>query len=295
MPNMIIAGSPGVFLTNITFCYLEVLRITLNEEIVYIVVISFKEQYPMIKKSKIIFSVTLFFSMFLYAGDLESIQLEIQQTMESWINNDIDSENMLNSLSRMEANLEEENDNWEVEYWKSRISLVKGQIYFEQREKKLSIRELQKSLTYAEESNIQKEMSDTWRTMSEANSLLMMQKGFLYIVANHALAQDQAKRALELDPDNARASLVIAQFLCNAPSIAGGNLEEGLSLLKTLYKRDDLNGVDRFAILQSLSMIYLDNERLGDAMIYCRLALSLYPQNIKCNELLLEIKEDLKG
>ena len=142
--------------------------------------------------------------------------------------------------------MEDETINWESEYVKSRISLIKGQIYFEQEEKRSSIRELEKSLNFAEESINRIERSETLRTMAEANSLLMLQKGFIYIIANFKRPQNQAERALELDPDNSRAALVIAQFLCNAPAIAGGNLNEGIALLKSQADRDDLKKEDKF-------------------------------------------------
>jgi len=244
---------------------------------------------------QIIFILTLCLPMFLYAENLEEFQQDLQFSMESWLTNDISSNDMFSRLNELEVNLEQKSSDWESVYWKSRLSLIKGQILYEQGKKRASIRELQKCLSLAEESNQENERSDTWRTMSEANSLLMIQKGILYIIANFSLPQDQANRALELDPDNARASLVTAQFLSNAPAIAGGNLEEGLALLKRLYERDDLSGEDRFAVLQSLSEIYIDNDRMRDARIYCRLALNLYPGNIRCNELLSEIEEELEG
>ncbi len=241
---------------------------------------------------KVLIIILMFLSIFLYAGDLESIQQELQQNFDLWLNNDISSNQMFTKLSELEVSLENETVGWKSEYLKSRISLIKGQIYFEHGEKKSSIRELKKSLGFAEESKNLNEVSDTLRTMAEANSLLMLQKGFIYIIANFKRPQNQAKRALELDPDNSRAALVIAQFLCNAPAIAGGNLDEGIALLKSQADRDDLRREDKFALLQSLSEIYLDNDELRDALYYCNLALNLYPGNTRCHELILEIEAE---
>ena len=52
----------------------------------------------------------------------------------------------------------------------------------------------------------------------------MLQKDFLFIITNFTKALDQA---LEIDPKNTRASLILTEFLCNAPPIAGGNAVRG--------------------------------------------------------------------
>ncbi len=42
---------------------------------------------------------------------------------------------------------------WETYYWRSRISLLRRQIYFEQKEQKQSIRELESCLVFADQAN----------------------------------------------------------------------------------------------------------------------------------------------
>ncbi|MBI9107602.1 MAG: hypothetical protein JEZ04_12720 [Spirochaetales bacterium] len=54
-------------------------------------------------------------------------------------------------------------------------------------------------------------MSETLSTMAIASSVLMVQKEFLFIAANFSVSQEQAQRALKLDPENPHALLVRAQ------------------------------------------------------------------------------------
>jgi len=228
--------------------------------------------------------------MFLPASNLNSFSDQYQHLLDKWINNDISLQQMLKFLSNLDADIDKHTLSWKTYYWKSRVSFLRGQIYYEQKEKSLSIHELENCLYFAGQANEQKEMSEIISTMAEANSLLILQKGFLFKVANFSVSQQLAKKALELNPENFQALLVRAQFLCIAPPIAGGNLEEGIKMLKDLSERISLSKPYRFYVLQSLAEVYRDNKRTKDAAIIYKQALKIYPGNKRCREMLSELE-----
>ena len=211
--------------------------------------------------------------------------------LNKWINADIEFDRMLNLLSALDSELDRQPLNSGTNYWKSRISLLRGQIYYERKEKALSIRELEESVRYAGRANTDFEESLNLSTMAMANSLLMVQKGLLYIISNFLVPQRQMNRALELDPENHQALLIKAQFLCNAPPVFGGNLQSGINLLKELSDRTDISAADRFYIIRTKAEVYLDNNRKKDAAAACREALAIFPGNISCREILAETGE----
>ncbi|MDC7225465.1 MAG: hypothetical protein PQJ61_01730 [Spirochaetales bacterium] len=247
----------------------------------------------MIKKN--IFLIFLFSVCFVaasFAAQGTELEKEYYLILDSWINNESGLDAMLGKISGFETELGEKSDDREVLYWQSRASFLKAQVYYDQKEKKLSIKELEECLDSAKKANEIRTGGDILGVMAEANSLLMLLEDFFYIVANYKLPTQQARSALDLDPDNSKASFVLAQFLCNAPPIAGGDLQEGLDILLKLSRRQDLRDSDRFFALQSLAEVYKDNKRLSEALDACLRALELYPMNMKCRKLLSELKQE---
>jgi tetratricopeptide (TPR) repeat protein len=211
--------------------------------------------------------------------------------LDSWINGEIGSDELLVEMNRLDGLLERDVDSWENLYWRSRAALVRGEIFYEREDSELSIAELEKSQKFAQDSIGIHDNSDSWRIMSEGSSLIMIQKDIGYIILNFAKGQEQAKKSLELDPRNARASLVVAQFLCNAPWIAGGNMKEGIKILKDSSERRDLIDEDRFYILLTLSEVLQKDKQIDNATITCEEALNIFPGNQNGQNLLLNLKE----
>ena len=167
-----------------------------------------------------------------------------QDTYNGWINGDIDSSKIMEVMADLESDLGQETGDWENAYRRTKVALVIGHVYFEDGETDLSIVELERSQQLAQESIEMRDNSDSWRLMADAGSYIMLQKGMGYIMANSSKVQDQAEMALELDPANARASLIIAQYLVNAPGIAGGNKNEGIEILQELTTRNNLKQLE---------------------------------------------------
>lgn len=226
------------------------------------------------------------------AVELSDFKMEFQSVVDGWANGDMDSESLVDIIPSWEGRVNLSLPRWEQLYWQARFALLRGQVYFEQENKRKSISELEICLSLAEESATIEAFSDSWRIMSEASSLLMLQKGMFYIIANFSTGQDQAKTALSIDPENARASLVIAQFLCNAPSIAGGDMDDGIQILSKLSIRTDLIDEDLFYVLLTLSQSQYKNKQVDDALVSCRRAMEIFPGNETARQLLLELQSE---
>ena len=129
-----------------------------------------------------------------------------------------------------------------------------------------------KSLSYGD-------FSDGWRVMSEAGSYIMLQKGLGYIIANSKDVEKQAEKSVELESDNARALLIVAQGLINAPAIFGGNKKKGMAMMETLNLRRDIIDEDQYFIQMALSDVYKSNKRVADAIQIYNQLLNQYPFN----------------
>lgn len=216
----------------------------------------------------------------LHASDtLDEFDTQFAEQMAQWLNNEISNEELLRKMNGFDVSLSRQTASWKNLQRRAQVSLTRGQMLYETDQKKLSLEALEKSRDYAGKSINLNNQSDTWRILSEASSLIMLQKGMFYIIANFTEALDQAKEALKLEENNERAALIVAQFLCAAPAIAGGDLQEGLSIMKNLLQRTDLTELDRFLISRSLSDVLIDERRWSEAETYCLQALLIYPSN----------------
>lgn len=197
------------------------------------------------------------FALFNLSGEtLNEIVEKYDRTYGYWISGDWGSARTINGFQSLETMLDELGNDGDVLYWKARISLAIGTLYFEDNRKRESISALENSRDYALEVLEGEESSDAWRVLSDAGSFIMLQKGLGYIIANSSRIREEADKALVLNPDNARASLIVAQGLVNAPPIFGGDEEKGLQLLEALAEREDLGEEDRYFIIMALGDAY---------------------------------------
>jgi tetratricopeptide (TPR) repeat protein len=212
------------------------------------------------------------------------------ELLDSWLNDEISSEALVEGISAFEDTLIAENETWEKLYWLSRMALIRGQIYYEAGNNEASLVELEKSHRLIEDSIAIQEHSDSWRIRSEASSLIMVQRGLLYIILNFKKAQKQAAKSLELDPDNARSHLIVAQFLTNAPGIAGGDMRKGLEILEEQASRDDLIDEDKFLLLLTLSEALDKNKQTDRSRFIYQQSLEIYPDYRKGPTVIIDLE-----
>lgn len=215
----------------------------------------------------------LFCAVFLYG------QEDYENVFLSWIEGNSGSAPVLARLEELYRDAENISSLPDRLYRQARISLALGQLYYFEEKGEQSLPWLEKSRSLAEELIGRDSRADAWRIMSDAGSFLMIQKGVGYIISNSPKVQEQAEKALEIDGTNARAGLIIAQGLMNAPALFGGDKKKGISDMEALSRRSDLNGEDRFYILMALAEAY-DKARKKDlARDTYRQIVELYPGN----------------
>lgn len=216
-------------------------------------------------------------------------QEDYEKVFLTWIKGEAASETVLYELEVLYNRSETISAPAERLYRQARISLILGQLnYFTERGDQ-SLVWLEKSRTLAERLTEMENRADDWRILSDAGSFLMIQKRLGYIIANSPKVQKQAEQALSLDSTNARASLIVAQGLMNAPPIFGGDKKKGVEEMEKLSRRNELSDEDRFYILMALAEAYgkVKNKDL-EINTYQRI-LELYPGN----ELAVEKYKDL--
>ncbi|MBI9097922.1 MAG: hypothetical protein JEY91_05570 [Spirochaetaceae bacterium] len=228
------------------------------------------------KRQLIILSLISCLSL-LYSNDIQKISQDYVQIVNLWINAEDSYGITLQKVADIDRTLDQLPDSLDKFYWKSRTALLRGQIWFFQEEKKKSIRELEKSQELAKISLDYENYSEGWRLISDAGSFIMLQKGVGYIISHSSDVQKQAEKALELDSTNARAALIVAQGLMNAPRLFGGNKEKGIEMLIDLSRSDNLSDEDRYFILSALGDAFVAIGRTDDAIRNYRMMLSLYP------------------
>lgn len=209
---------------------------------------------------------------------------ELEKKVDLWFNNNLSNSDVIDFL---DLNLENETLST---YEKSLFYLYKGQVLFLEKNKKESILSLEKAITEIELALSKENKSDYWRVMSEAESYIMLQKGVTYIIKNSKNVDAHAKKALELNPNNIKASIIVSGGLINAPSIFGGDIDKGIDLLLLSTKQESITKEENFNVLISLSTAYENKKDKDKAIEFCFNALKIYPNNIQAREKLRSLQ-----
>jgi len=206
----------------------------------------------------------------------------LNSQIDLWLNNQITNLEVIDYL------IEEEKKGL-TNYELSLNYLLMGRAYLADENSKTSIEFFEKSIDFATRANKKKESSDNYRVISEAGSYIMLQKGIPYIIKNSKDINDQALRSLELDKDNIRSSIIVANGLINAPKFFGGDINQGISILESLDTNQWPKEVE-FDRLIALSNAYEKKKSKNNAINSAKLALRIYPNNKKAKELLLTLE-----
>lgn len=238
------------------------------------------EKKRKIMKKRFLLSFALLLATFnIFGESIDEVIDRYESSYLNWITGDWDDDRTILSLQALNPLLEAQRDNREKFYWQSRILLAIGTIYFQDGKSDLSLAALEASRDLAERALEMDNFSEGWRIFSDAGSFIMLQKGVGYIIANSSKVQEDAEKALDLNPDNARASLIVAQGLVNAPRLFGGNKKKGLEVLESLLKRRDLDREDSYFIEMALGDAYETAGKEDMARKTFESVLNTYPRN----------------
>ena len=156
--------------------------------------------------------------------------------------------------------------------------------------KKVFLPFAEKAIELAESSVKARESSDGFRVLAILSSIWMVNKGLFATIGKAGEVYDWSERAMELDPQNARAELVYIQILIQAPGSFGGQPEKARMRLLHLHSRSDLTDIDRFWVRKSLSDAYAKLKDREEGRRWCLSAEEIFPYNPLVKECRKELK-----
>jgi tetratricopeptide (TPR) repeat protein len=121
--------------------------------------------------------------------------------------------------------------------------------------------------------------SESWRMTSECISQLCLLKGMGYLVTNGPKVSSYAEKALELNPKNAAAQVIIAAAKVYPPAMFGGNPRRGIELMKEALDFGTAERDDLFNIYSGIGLAYGKLKNTTEARKWLEKALELYPGN----------------
>jgi len=133
------------------------------------------------------------------------------------------------------------------------------------------------------------EFSEGYRLLSQTVSNLCLIKGTAFILANGLDVERYARKALELDPHNGKAKILLASSKIYPPRIFGGDPQQGIAIMEQALQAPDLDNADRFDILSGIGFAYQKLKDYRTARLYLKRSLEIFPDNRFANEKLKEL------
>lgn len=165
-----------------------------------------------------------------------------------FLNGEIDSQTLESALDGFLLAAKNQSDSGELLYWKAKCRFLQAlfEIYHGTKsEAENHLKSVLEIVSTLGEYN----QEQAFAIEAEARSQLMRIGGVFAIVRSAGLVEDLANKALEINPFNVRARLLLAQGKINAPRIFGGKPEYAVELLNEIV---NLNRSEEFLSIQDL-------------------------------------------
>jgi tetratricopeptide (TPR) repeat protein len=167
----------------------------------------------------------------------------------------------------------------ERSYWRSLVEYMVGRAYHNENDKKSAARHYEAGLAYVRESLEQGEYSEGYRVMSEIISQMCLVKSVGFVLRNGRKVNEYAKKAIELDPRNGKAHIIIASSRIYPPAAFGGNREMGIERMQKALTMPDIEKDDLFNIYSGIGIAYSKLNKPQQGIMWLEKALRLYPGN----------------
>jgi tetratricopeptide (TPR) repeat protein len=166
------------------------------------------------------------------------------------------------------------------ELWRGRFEFVLARGYDSHSERMGARAHYERSLAFAEAALEQGASSDAWRLRSESLGHLCLMKGLGFLLSNGRKAIGFAKKALQLDPKNAGARIIVAASKIYPPPVFGGDPAEGIQLMKQVFVAGTAERDELFNICSGIGLAYEKLKNRQAAREWLLRALQLYPGNL---------------
>jgi len=156
------------------------------------------------------------------------------------------------------------------------------------------IRLLEESMHFSEQYLEMNRDARGIRQYAESLSQMATLKTMGYLFSNGPKIQTLAREAIELDPDEIKAHMLIASRYIYSPSIFGGNPAKGISIIEALVQRISFDREDEHNINIALGVANLKLDRWVEAAQYFQEAQEIYPGNVYSAAMLLLCESKLE-
>jgi tetratricopeptide (TPR) repeat protein len=235
-------------------------------------------------------SLTTIIMLLFFLGIVSQIWSEIPESVvglhdrayEMYINGNYTSSDFTDLLENFLTEVAVTADQAEAFYWRGKTAYLKGLASIAEGNKTDAEIHLNEAVRIAGELKRFLELEYSYSLESNAKAQIMLIKGVPYIIRNAGEVQKLAERALELNPDNIQARLIVASGKLNAPKFFGGDTTAGINLLEqTLADADRLGmgRIDRYSFYLVLGSAYKKNNKKDKARSSLQQALSLFPES----------------
>ena len=164
--------------------------------------------------------------------------------------------------------------------WRSRIEYMLARGYHARADRAGAEARYREGLAWAEAVVEQCPCSEGWRMMSEHIGQLCLVKGLGFLLANGRKVVAYAEKALELDPDNVGAQVIVAASKVYPPRAFGGNPAIGIELMQRALSMGTAERDDLFNIYSGIGLAHGKLKNIEEARRWLREALELYPGNL---------------
>ena len=163
--------------------------------------------------------------------------------------------------------------------WGSRIEFLVARGYQAAGEKPKAASHYEEGIACLERVPECKFFSEGWRMKSEHIGQLCLVKGLGFLLANGRKVVGYAAQAMELDPKNAGAQIIVAASKVYPPLIFGGNPRTGIELMQKALAMGTAAQDDLFNIYSGIGMAFSKLRKTEEARGWFVKALELYPGN----------------
>ena len=118
------------------------------------------------------------------------------------------------------------------------------------------------------------------RLYAESLSQLSTLKSLGFLMSNGPKIQPLGEEAVEMDPGNVKARILLASRYVYSPGVWGGDPDRGIAMLEAVRDSGGGDREDEHNIAVGIGFAHTMAERWGDAVPYFRRALEIYPGNV---------------
>ncbi|MDR3249129.1 MAG: hypothetical protein LBT39_10140 [Treponema sp.] len=160
----------------------------------------------------------------------------------------------------------------------SRCEYMMGRAYQEEKRDAEALVCYEKGIALAERSIGQRPTAEAYEMLSCNYGQACMLKPTTWVMANGLKVEQNAKRALNLDPRNAACQYYIASRWVFGPGILG-NPQKGIADMKAILTGADMGKDDYFNVYSSIGYAYIRLKKKQDALPWIQKSLAIYPTN----------------